>query len=208
MNLKEKKGLQSLLNLASRKLDKNYGVSGVEFDILDESSGRNLYEKEFIIKMNKNIPFTVRNYAESEWNDNRYLPGSLALRKTLVESLKDFGFKLSDFSIESPLRHYDTNALYSDPMETIYKNYNIIKDVNTWKKYSFNQLGDRIPNRHFIITDGNDTAISKETGITYSIFVNWKIDEHSPWHLTDIENSDWWDALTDEDKEEIENTFG
>jgi len=206
MNPKEKKGLQSLLNLASRKLDKNYGISGIEFDILDNSSGRNLYEKEFIIKMNKNIPLTVRNYAESGWNDNRYFPGSLALRKTLVDSLKDFGFQLSDFSIESPLRHYDTNALYSDPMETIYKKYNIIKDVVNWKIYSFNQLGDRIPNRHFIIA--NDTAISKETGITYPIFSNWSIDDDYPYHLGDIENSDWWDALTDEDKEEIENIFG
>ena len=74
-------------------------------------------------------------------------------------------------------------------------------DIRTYNS----EFGTNLPS---FILDNYGNIISKKSGINYTVFANGNIDENDPFFLGDIENSDWWDGLDDDIKNEFVKYFG
>jgi hypothetical protein len=59
----------------------------------------------------------------------------------------------------------------------------------------------------FIIDDYGGIT-SKLSGINYNVLLNGTIDDDNYFFLGDIENSDWWDGLDNDIKNEFIKYFG
>ena len=55
----------------------------------------------------------------------------------------------------------------------------------------------------FYIIENTGTALHIPSGMTYPIYKDGSIDSGNGFHLSDIESDDWWELLTNEDKEKL-----
>ena len=58
------------------------------------------------------------------------------------------------------------------------------------------------------IIDNHGGVTSKLSGINYNVLLNGSIDDDNYFFFEDIENSDWWDGLDNDTKNDFVKYFG
>ena len=208
MDIKKQRLLKRIVSDIRKILSDRYGLElNIVFDTAPYTPGSSVVDPDkFVVRIKSEIPLTVRDYNHSGWDDERYDFGPRVVNKTIRDSLGFFGFEIyEDYTLFSSIYPRDINVSpYSDLI--------IQKDKNLWTRYGTSESGERKPNPFFIRLDDLDYIISKKSGLTYSILPLDTVDffsEHSVGnHLSHIENIEWWDALSSEDKDDIESVFG
>jgi hypothetical protein len=185
--------LSKLLNgLITKKIKEDIG-NDVSFDINTTKYG-------IQIDVKGDLPEIVKNPNSDEWDTERYLDPKRMVKKMLWETLKYIG-GISDSSLLIKFNNSISN-------ESVYSPSNTNKDWAEFKKDTMTKDGEPKPPTKFILTHGGAYAISKRSGISYPVFSNGNLDIDGAYHLSDIEEPDWWESLDEDDKEELYSVFG
>jgi hypothetical protein len=185
--------LSKLLNgLITKKIKEDIG-NDVSFDINTTKYG-------IQIDVKGDLPEIVKNPNSDEWDTERYLDPKRMIKKMLWEALKYIG-GISDSSLLIKFNNSISN-------ESVYSPSNTNKDWAEFKKDTMTKDGEPKPPTKFILTHGGAYAISKRSGISYPVFSNGNLDIDGAYHLSDIEEMEWWEGLDDDDKEDLYIAFG
>jgi hypothetical protein len=185
--------LSKLLNgLITKKIKEDIG-NDVSFDINTTKYG-------IQIDVKGDLPEIVKNPNSDEWDTERYLDPKRMVKKMLWETLKYIG-GISDSSLLIKFNNSISN-------ESVYAPSNTNKDWAEFKKDTTTKDGEPKPPTKFILTHGGAYATSKRSGISYPVFTNGNLDIDGAYHLSDIEEMEWWEGLDDDDKEDLYIAFG
>jgi hypothetical protein len=185
--------LSKLLNgLITKKIKEDIG-NDVSFDINTTKYG-------IQIDVKGDLPEIVKNPNSDEWDTERYLDPKRMIKKMLWEALKYIG-GISDSSLLIKFNNSISN-------ESVYSPSNTNKDWAEFKKDTMTKDGEPKPPTKFILTHGGAYATSKRSGISYPVFTNGNLDIDGAYHLSDIEEMEWWEGLDDDDKEDLYIAFG
>jgi hypothetical protein len=185
--------LSKLLNgLITKKIKEDIG-NDVSFDINTTKYG-------IQIDVKGDLPEIVKNPNSDEWDTERYLDPKRMVKKMLWETLKYIG-GISDSSLLIKFNNSISN-------ESVYSPSNTNKDWAEFKKDTMTKDGEPKPPTKFILTHGGAYATSKRSGISYPVFTNGNLDIDGAYHLSDIEEMEWWEGLDDDDKEDLYVAFG
>ena len=185
--------LSKLLNgLITKKIKEDIG-NDVSFDINTTKYG-------IQIDVKGDLPEIVKNPNSDEWDTERYLDPKRMIKKMLWEALKYIG-GISDSSLLIKFNNSISN-------ESVYSPSNTNKDWAEFKKDTMTKDGEPKPPTKFILTHGGAYATSKRSGISYPVFSNGNLDIDGAYHLSDIEEMEWWEGLDDDDKEDLYIAFG
>jgi hypothetical protein len=185
--------LSKLLNgLITKKIKEDIG-NDVSFDINTTKYG-------IQIDVKGDLPEIVKNPNSDEWDTERYLDPKRMVKKMLWETLKYIG-GISDSSLLIKFNNSISN-------ESVYSPSNTNKDWAEFKKDTMTKDGEPKPPTKFILTHGGAYATSKRSGISYPVFTNGNLDIDGAYHLSDIEEMEWWEGLDDDDKEDLYIAFG
>jgi len=185
--------LSKLLNgLITKKIKEDIG-NDVSFDINTTKYG-------IQIDVKGDLPEIVKNPNSDEWDTERYLDPKRMVKKMLWETLKYIG-GISDSSLLIKFNNSISN-------ESVYSPSNTNKDWAEFKKDTTTKDGEPKPPTKFILTHGGAYAISKRSGISYPVFTIGNLDIDGAYHLSDIEEMEWWEGLDDDDKEDLYIAFG
>jgi hypothetical protein len=185
--------LSKLLNgLITKKIKEDIG-NDVSFDINTTKYG-------IQIDVKGDLPEIVKNPNSDEWDTERYLDPKRMIKKMLWEALKYIG-GISDSSLLIKFNNSISN-------ESVYSPSNTNKDWAEFKKDTMTKDGEPKPPTKFILTHGGAYATSKRSGISYPVFTNGNLDIDGAYHLSDIEEMEWWEGLDDDDKEDLYVAFG
>jgi hypothetical protein len=111
----------------------------------------------------------------------------------------------------------DYSGIYNDedtsPRTTVERTFSLDRLIPSdikqyYSEYINKETSERNAQLPSFIIDNMGNVTSKNTGINYTVFANGNIDENDPFFLGDIENSDWWDGLDDDTKNEFVKYFG
>lgn len=150
---------------------------------------------QILVFPNGTIPTVVKNL--DEWNDQRYEMPKLVINNLLYEVGE---------LVELPRGRIILNVNDSPVlMRDVYGNMNLSKDISDWERTSLNKTSTQSP---LFVYLSNDDVISKRSAISYPLHSDNTIEGDDGFHLVDIENQDWWDSLTDIDKQKITYNFG
>ena len=181
------------------KVNKEWGIDlNLKISLIDNWVDRWTYE--FITYPNK---FVLKNPNEDGWNENRYLSLSTLIRNTLTEALEYSGI-------------YGIDELFINLIDEfkILTSNNIYNQFVTYDKVSYEAESknkdtlERNTNLPSFIIDDYGGITSKLSGINYNVLLNGTIDDDNYFFLGDIENSDWWDGLDNDIKNEFIKYFG
>lgn len=205
VDIKKQRLLKRIISDVKKTLSDRYGLD-LDIEVGGKPNIPGVFfvdPDKFVVKIKSEIPLTVRDYNHSGWDDERYAFGPRIVNKTIKESLGFFGFELwEDYSLLSLVYPRDINI-------SPYNNYTIENDRARWVKYGTTEDGELKPNPYFIVLDELDFIISKKSGLTYMLLNLGGVDfSDTGNHLSHIENIEWWDSLSSEDKDEIESAFG
>lgn len=62
------------------------------------------------------------------------------------------------------------------------------------------RISDKFNFKEYYPFDDNGSVLHKKSGYVYPLFINNNIDIDEGYHIAYIENDEWWDALSSEDK--------
>jgi len=161
---------------------------GVDLNLKINLDSDNYYDKwsyEFITLPSK---FVLKNPNEDGWNEDRYWFINKVVKSILMEVLDYTGI-------------YGNDTFPHKVMSTSYADQFVNSDIRTYNS----EFGTNLPS---FILDNYGNITSKKSGINYTVFANGNIDENDLFFLGDIENSDWWDGLDDDTKNEFVKYFG
>lgn len=175
------------------KVNEQWGIDlNLKISVNDDWVDRWTYE--FITYPNK---FVLKNPNEDGWNENRYWSLSTLIRNTLTEALDYSGiYGNNEFKILTS------------------NNINIYNLFTTYDKVSYGAESknkdtlERNTNLPSFIIDNHGGVTSKLSGINYNVLLNGSIDDDMYFFLGDIENSDWWDGLDNDTKNDFIKYFG
>jgi hypothetical protein len=178
---------------------------GVDLNLKINLDSDNYYDKwsyEFITLPSK---FVLKNPNEDGWNEDRYWFINKVVKSILMEVLDYTGIYGNDtFPHKVMSTSYDDNNNSSRGPDQ-FAPY----DIENYYRESFNdKTSERNADLPSFIRDNMGNVTSKKSGINYTVFANGNIDENDPFFLGDIENSDWWDGLDDDTKNEFVKYFG
>ena len=172
---------------------------GVDLNLKINLDSDNYYDKwsyEFITLPSK---FVLKNPNEDGWNEDRYWFINKVVKSILMEVLDYTGIYGND-----TFPHKVMSTSYDDDFYKFQSrgpDQFVDSDIRTYNS----EFGTNLPS---FILDNYGNIISKKSGINYTVFANGNIDENDPFFLGDIENSDWWDGLDDDTKNEFVKYFG
>jgi len=153
-----------------------------------------------LINVKGNLPEIVRNPNSDGWDPERYLDPKRMVKSMLWQAIKYIG-GATDFNVT--MRFNDSVS-----SESVYQERNTSKDWTDFKEDTKTKDGEKKPPTKFILTHGGAYATSKRSGISYPVFLNGNLDIDGGFHLSDIEEPDWWESLDEDDKEELYSVFG
>ena len=175
------------------KVNEQWGIDlNLKISVNDDWVDRWTYE--FITYPSK---FVLKNPKEDGWNENRYWSTSTLIRNTLTEALEYSGIYGTD----------EFKILTSD-------NNNIYNQFATYDKVSYGaesinkDTSERNATLPSFIIDNHGGVTSKLSGINYNVLLNGSIDDDNYFFFEDIENSDWWDMLDNDTKNDFVKYFG
>ena len=76
----------------------------------------------------------------------------------------------------------------------------------SWKDGTDNDAPLKNP-MNYIDLDSVGSMLEVDTGYTYPKFDNGTIDSREGYHLANIEDDEWWESLSSEDIQTLENTY-
>jgi hypothetical protein len=180
---------------------------GVDLNLKINLDSDNYYDKwsyEFITLPSK---FVLKNPNEDGWNEDRYWFINKVVKSILMEVLDYTGIYGND-----TFPHKVMSTSYDDDFYKFQSrgpDQFVTSDTQSYEKESTNKKTlERNANLPSFILDNHGGVTSKLSGINYTVFANGNIDENDPFFLGDIENSDWWDGLDDDTKNEFVKYFG
>lgn len=179
------------------KVNEQWGIDlNLKISVNDDWVDRWTYE--FITYPNK---FVLKNPNEDGWNENRYWSLSDVIRNTLTEALEYSGIYGTDgFKILSS----DNNNIWHDN----YSRFATYDKVTYGAESKNKDTSERNTNLPSFIIDDYGGITSKLSGINYNVLLNGSIDDDNYFFLGDIENSDWWDGLDNDTKNDFIKYFG
>lgn len=187
--------------LGKREMDK-WGFSGdVEFAPM-ESVGRLIKIKKFDI----DFPSVIKHPGRNDFDYYRYQTPYGAFWNILKTVANFANVNIGDIYTSDP--KFRAKLRQTIDGDDLFYEYDSTNDTNMWDKTSLNKNGDRVMSPHFVFVNDGNYAISKKSGISYPVNSNWTIDTDWGYHLSEIENDDWWEALSVEDRAELERNFG
>ena len=185
--------LSKLLNgLITKKVKEDIGKD-VSFDVDTTKYG-------ILINVKGNLPEIVKNPNSDGWDPERYLDPKRMVKSMLWQAIKYIG-GATGFNVT--MRFNDSVS-----SESVYQERNTSKDWTDFKEDTKTKDGEKKPPTKFILTHGGAYATSKRSGISYPVFFNGNLDIDGGFHLSDIEEPDWWESLDEDDKEELYSVFG
>lgn len=191
--------LSKLLNgLVSKKVKEDIGKD-VSFDVDTNKYG-------IIINVKGYLPEIVKNPNSDGWDPERYLDPKRMVKSMLWQALKYIGGVselVGKYGNSVSMRFNDSSSI-----DSVYQESNTTKDSTDFKQDTQTKDGEAKPPTKFILIHGGSYAISKRSGISYPVFGNGNLDIDGAYHLSDIEEPDWWEALDEDDKEELYSVFG
>jgi hypothetical protein len=164
---------------------------GVDLNLKINLDSNDLYDKwsyEFITLPSK---FVLKNPNEDGWNEDRYWFINKVVKSILMEVLDYTGI----YGNDNDFYKFQSRFQSRGPDQFV------DSDIRTYNS----EFGTNLPS---FILDNYGNIISKKSGINYTVFANGNIDENDFFFLGDIENSDWWDGLDDDIKNEFVKYFG
>ena len=175
------------------KVNEQWGIDlNLKISVNDDWVDRWTYE--FITYPSK---FVLKNPNEDGWNENRYWSLSTLIRRTLTEALDYSGIYGND---EFKILTSDNNNIYN-----LFTTYDKVSYGAESKNKDTSERNTNLPS--FII-DNHGGITSKLSGINYNVLLNGTIDDDNYFFLGDIENSDWWDGLDNDTKNDFVKYFG
>lgn len=181
-----------------------WGLSGdVEFAPV-ESVGRLIKIKDIDIKFTP----VIKKPGYTDFDFYRYYTPYGAFWN-ILKAVTDFANVPFDdvYTRDPKLREKFGQEIDGDG-DVAFSDYYLTNDVDLWNRTSVNENGDRVTSPYFVIVNGGSYAISKKSAISYPINSNWTIDPDWGYHLSEIENDDWWEELSAEDRAKLEQHFG
>lgn len=175
------------------KVNEQWGIDlNLKISVNDDWVDRWTYE--FITYPKK---FVLKNPNEDGWNENRYWSLSTLIRRTLTEALDYSGIYGND---EFKILTSDNNNIYN-----LFTTYDKVSYGAESKNKDTSERNTNLPS--FII-DNHGGVTSKLSGINYNVLLNGSIDDDNYFLFEDIENSDWWDMLDNDTKNDFVKYFG
>ena len=175
------------------KVNEQWGIDlNLKISVNDDWVDRWTYE--FITYPSK---FVLKNPNEDGWNENRYWSLSTLIRRTLTEALDYSGIYGND---EFKILTSDNNNIYN-----LFATYDKVSYGAESKNKDTSERNTNLPS--FII-DNHGGVTSKLSGINYNVLLNGSIDDDNYFFFEDIENSDWWDMLDNDTKNDFVKYFG
>ena len=195
--------LNSIWSTFGQREMAKWGLSGnVEFAPM-ESVGRLIKIKNLDI----DFPRVLKNPSYNDFDYWRYYTPYGAFINILKAVAKFANVNIEDIYTKDPkLRAKFGQSI--DGANTGFNSYDTTTDVNLWNKTSVDENGERVISPHFVFVNGGSYAISKKTAISYPTSFNWTIDPDEGYHLSEIENDDWWEELSESDRAKLERYFG
>jgi hypothetical protein len=186
-----------------REMNK-WGLSGdVEFAPM-ESVGRLIKIKNLDV----DFPRVIKRPGYTDFDYYRYYTPYGAFYNILREVTNFANVPFDDVYTRDPKLREKFGQEIDGDGDVAFSDYYLTNDVDLWNRTSVNENGDRVTSPYFVIVNGGSYAISKKSAISYPINSNWTIDPDWGYHLSEIENDDWWEELSAEDRAKLEQHFG
>ena len=176
------KVIEKLFNSLGREMAMRYYGLDLHFTVLSAkpvASWDNDYEIE--VKTDKPLPLIFDVKTEPNFTYGKYASIS-DLLGNLSALLKYTGIK---------------NGYIKLPEQTY---------PNSWENGTHEDAFIKHP-QEFIELESVGSVLEIETGYTYPLFQDGYIDTDDGWSLAEIDNEDWWDQLSEEDKQKLDNIY-
>jgi len=178
MKDKLKISLEKLFNTLGNQMSDDYYGLQFNFKVDDLEINDDIGHYKITVSTDKTVPGTLF-VEDSEWTYGKLsIPRYLAWN---LESLtKYIGLK---GHIEVELTNVEPPQYFNDDV--------MVKDYED----------------DFYVIEDTGTALHIPSGMTYPIYSDGSIDSGNGFHLSEIESEDWWELLTNEDKQNITNFY-
>lgn len=179
MNIPEK-SIEKLFNTLGREMAMRYYGLDLHFTVL-KAEPISASEYDIQIKTDKPLPLIFDVKTEPNFIYGKYAAiGNLL--GNLSALLKYVGIKYAN--IKLPEQTYPTSWTY---------------EPNTRAFIEHPQ--------EFIELEGVGSVLEIETGFVYPLFQNGNIESDMGLSLADIDDEEWWEHLTEEDKQKLDNIY-
>ena len=203
---KLKWSLEKLFNTVGRNLAMNYYGFDSEYEvvsIIDEKTGEEVTESD--LGNTENYTATVKS--------KEPLPEIFDVK---IEPLFRYGKYAQpmdlQFNLENLTKYISPNQIAVQlvgpewsPGENTYRTLQSFEDK--WGRSLDRDANDFQASPNSWIELSNGSVVDKITGDSFPLMSNGLIDKTEVWNIARVDDDEWWDSLTDEDKRNLTNNF-
>ena len=203
---KLKWSLEKLLNTVGRNLAMKYYGFDSEYEVvsvIDEKTGEEV--TDFNLGNTENYTATVRA--------KEMLPEIFDVK---IEPLFRYGKYAQpmdlQFNLENLTKYISPNQIAIQlvgpewkPGENTYRTLQSFEDK--WGRSLERDANDFKANPDAWIPLDNGSVVDKLTGDSFPLMFNGLIDKTEVWNIARVDDDEWWDSLTDVDKERVNDNF-
>ena len=180
-----KSAIEKLLNSMGKKMAKDY--YGLDLNFKVENIEGNNVMKQYTYNVDVNTDKTIPSVLD-------------------VVIHPDFSYgKYSTYSdLQANLNYLSRYLGYTFYVDLVNKDDYLEMNYEDVPPYVLNPDAERISDKfnfkEYYPFDDNGSVLHKKSGYVYPLFINNNIDIDEGYHIAYIENDEWWDALSSEDK--------
>jgi len=203
---KLKWSLEKLFNTVGRNLAMNYYGFDSEYEvvsIIDEKTGEEVTDSD--LGNTENYTATVKS--------KEPLPEIFDVK---IEPLFRYGKYAQpmdlQFNLENLTKYISPNQIAVQlvgpewsPGENTYRTLQSFEDK--WGRSLDRDANDFQASPNSWIELSNGSVVDKITGDSFPLMSNGLIDKTEVWNIARVDDDEWWDSLTDEDKRNLTNNF-
>ena len=203
---KLKWSLEKLFNTVGRNLAMNYYGFDSEYEvvsIIDEKTGEEVTDSD--LGNTENYTATVKS--------KEPLPEIFDVK---IEPLFRYGKYAQpmdlQFNLENLTKYISPNQIAVqlvgpewNPGENTYRTLQSFEDK--WGRSLDRDANDFQASPNSWIELSNGSVVDKITGDSFPLMSNGLIDKTEVWNIARVDDDEWWDSLSDEDKRNLTNNF-
>ena len=203
---KLKWSLEKLFNTVGRNLAMNYYGFDSEYEvvsIIDEKTGEEVTDSD--LGNTENYTATVKS--------KEPLPEIFDVK---IEPLFRYGKYAQpmdlQFNLENLTKYISPNQIAVQlvgpewsPGENTYRTLQSFEDK--WGRSLDRDANDFQASPNSWIELSNGSVVDKITGDSFPLMSNGLIDKTEVWNIARVDDDEWWDSLSDEDKRNLTNNF-
>ena len=203
---KLKWSLEKLFNTVGRNLAMNYYGFDSEYEVLsviDEKTGEEVTDSD--LGGTENYTATVKS--------KEPLPEIFDVK---IEPLFRYGKYAQpmdlQFNLENLTKYISPNQIAVQlvgpewsPGENTYRTLQSFEDK--WGRSLDRDANDFQASPNSWIELSNGSVVDKITGDSFPLMSNGLIDKTEVWNIARVDDDEWWDSLSDEDKRNLTNNF-